>query len=330
MSTRRLQAAIIEACEVGLDEFRKHRIPPSRVPELLEKVKRDTTVTGCILLATCNRSEWYLSGETDPAALLDTVGAMEGDWRFLRDEEVVCHLLEVFVGTRALLLGETEIVKQTMEALALAREHRLVDEMMESLFRAAKNKARRLRRRFRIAEGSITLRGVVGGFIEKTVRPPLRIGMVGTGRIAEDVCKRFPEKIAFVTAGRRFPRALELARKHGARAILPEELGATVREVNVLVCATAAPHYVLHPKHLSGFTGELLVIDLGVPPNVHPDTGQIPGIKVIGLQELIEVTEENRARKQRMLEHLKACCKKEGREIWQRLYVSVPEAAGCP
>ena len=102
-----------------------------QVQELLPRIAAMEGVAGCVLLATCNRTELYLHGaegaELDPLAVLaEAAGFDAAEYRGFSiqrtENEAVHHLMKVAAGLESQIFGDDQIVSQVKGAVALARE----------------------------------------------------------------------------------------------------------------------------------------------------------------------------------------------------------------
>jgi glutamyl-tRNA reductase len=70
------------------------------------------------------------------------------------------------------------------------------------------------------------------------------------------------------------------------RAVSFHDVVAELADADVVLTAVAAESHVLEVAHFAGVLGPLLVIDLGVPRNVDPDVGSLPGIRLLDMDVL--------------------------------------------
>src|SRR4051812_8242512 len=94
---------------------------------------RDAGVSGAAALATCNRTELYVTG-ADAAALTTLaehelaeaasthLAELEPSLYRLRDDVAALHLIRVAAGLDSLVPGEAQILGQVREALSLAED----------------------------------------------------------------------------------------------------------------------------------------------------------------------------------------------------------------
>ena len=126
-----------------------------QVKQILTELVQKDGISGAVLLATCNRTELYLSvqerrssAEDDavsqpamdisPAELLRQYAhAPEKPFtgRVLTEIDAVQHIMEVACGLHSQILHEEQIVTQVGHAVELARACRSTDGVLDTLFR---------------------------------------------------------------------------------------------------------------------------------------------------------------------------------------------------
>ncbi len=100
---------------------------------------------------------------------------------------------------------------------------------------------------------------------------------------------------AAVVANRTFARAELLAQRYGATAMPYEGCWPHLPEVDLLLCATAAPHAVVQREHIApGLRARgdrpLCVLDIALPRDVDPRVGELANVFLYDLDDLRAVT----------------------------------------
>lgn len=274
----------------------------SRIPaaEAAHRLARHDFVRGVVVLSTCNRFEAYLDLD-DPLAAPDAVAAeavaaaiasdSPDDAQQLRavaathlGVSAVRHLFAVTAGLESMVVGEEEIAGQVQRA---AREARAAGTMTGALDRLFQQAARTSRVVRGVADQSRVDRGVARLALDlASSRVPdwaqVRVLLVGTGRYAATTIaslrSRGAEHVSVFSAT---GRAEMFAAKYGVRA--EGELREALTGADVVVTCTA--RYTISPEHVTA-GHPLLVIDLGLPRNVDPAVGAVPGVELIDLELL--------------------------------------------
>lgn len=303
----------MELAQVGVD----HRSAPLEVrervavqgddlPRLLRALRGEGWAEEALVVSTCNRTEVYVvSGAPDPASLalraLRTflpAAPGEEDGVYLRrvGEDAATHLFRVAAGLESAILGETEVQAQVREAHRIGREAGTVGAFLDRLARGALRGGKRVRTETAISRGAVS-HGHAALEVARRVFGDLRqrsVLVVGAGEMATRAAEALAalEGGAFVVANRSPEPALALAaRLPGGVAVGSDEVLARLATAHVAVFASGdAP---LSREAVAGALARrrdpLLVLDYGVPRNVHPEAAEVPGVFLYDLDDVERV-----------------------------------------
>lgn len=102
---------------------------------------------------------------------------------------------------------------------------------------------------------------------------------------------------AIFVANRTYERGVRLAQMLGGEAVHLDQLDNLMPKVDIVIVATAAPHYILTKKRLESLLTKrdknLIIIDLSQPRNVEETVRLVPGVKLFSLDDLKVVADEN-------------------------------------
>lgn len=280
---------------------------------------RQLAAIGCteaVLLSTCNRTELYM---TAPGAqpdvsvigarfLSDHAGMPETDAdRYLytlHDEGAVEHLFRVVASLDSMILGEAQIqgqVKAAYErALGTNSGDFVVGPVLARLFETALRVGGRVRSETKLGTGaasvpsaSIELAHKIFGSLDGC-----RALVLGAGDMSEltMACLRAAGVRDIMVANRTAARAAEAARRFDARAVTFDDVPALLRDVDIVVSATAAPHAVITRGSAeqvigSGRRTPLLILDIALPRDVEPEVGELPNVFLYDIDDLSQVIE---------------------------------------
>ncbi|GAA1465628.1 glutamyl-tRNA reductase [Microbacterium thalassium] len=254
-------------------------------------------VNGAIVLATCNRFEAYLDIEASPDAadaalesVLDVLpGLAEADLASLRatastlsGDEVVRHLFSVSSGLESMVLGEDEITGQVQRALASARRKGTTTPSLERMFQRAAHTTREVRAQQDLAAAGRSLVRVALDMVESrlTAWATTPVLVVGTGRYAATTIAALNARGAEdITVFSATGRAAQFAARYGIRAA--EDLRDAVSAAEVVITCTTS--YTVTADHVPDDRARL-VVDLGLPRNVDPSVGELPGLDLLDLE----------------------------------------------
>src|SRR5215207_6017355 len=211
-----------------------------------------------IVISTCNRIEMYAASDdlayADLEAFLSNAHGVPADefrphiYRF-HDMNSARHLFDVAAGLDSLVVGEPQILGQITRALELARGQNAAGPMLNRLFQAAIHAGKRARTETAISRNPASVSSLAASVAEKTLGDIKKASVVvlGAGEMAEltveALRKRGVERIRVVN--RTQERAQALAERWGAEAATFESLHESLREADILISSTGAPHLVL-------------------------------------------------------------------------------------
>ncbi|MHC4837377.1 MAG: glutamyl-tRNA reductase [Planctomycetota bacterium] len=303
---------------------------PGSMPALRDALGVDELIR----LATCNRVElYYVSHEGISAdhvlrrfaatlhpdapemqELADASGyALSGD-------PCLRHLDSLLAGLDSLVLGDEQIVGQFRQALTHAREAEACGPWLGMLGDEALKFTRRLRKQVDYGRLPTSVPEVAADLIKTRLQGRGgRVVLVGAGETIQLLASRVAgwQDVALHLVNRDATKAEALAARHGGTAQSLEDFprhGGTAQSLEdfraapgdfeVLVAATAAMEPVVRAADLEGLAAPehpRLLLDLGVPADLEPALGAMPGFDRRDLLEIGNAVE----RHQEVAEHIK-------------------------
>ena len=267
-------------------------------------VTERSSISGAVVLATCNRFEAYLeidepltavavavenslqvisaASGIDPAALRDTVTVLRGD-------AVAKHLFSVSSGLESVIVGEDEISGQVRRALEQARAAGTTSSALERLFQKAANTSREVKSHTAIggAGRSLVRLGLELASSRIADWSASRVLIVGTGQYAATTVAALRDRGAVdITVYSPSGRAARFALRLG---LTPStDLVAALAAADVVITCTTTEAPVVAASQLSPSSGSQrrIVIDLGLPRNVHPDVATVLGTELLDLETI--------------------------------------------
>jgi glutamyl-tRNA reductase len=289
----------------------------------------------CVCLSTCNRTELYVAGDDADERALTALRALGGDevaalsYR-LADHAAALHLFRVAAGLDSLVPGEGEILGQVRDAY----ESGSAGPLLSRLFHDALHAGKRARAQTSIGESPASVPAAAAAlaqqvFGELAGRRVLVAGAGTMGRLAARTLAARGATIATV-ASRSRERATALASEFGARAVVLEELGAELVEVDVVVSCTSAPGVVLLAGDVRDRKGRpLFLIDLAVPRDVDPAVNDVDGCYLYDIDSLEAVVAAGLAGRRREADRAESIVAEEAERFraWQASLDVVPTIA---
>lgn len=280
----------------------------ARDPEGALKLIRDVIdlehVVESTVLSTCNRIEVYAEvdrfhGSVEAISRMILAPSTKPSEALVPhlyvhyDDAAVSHLFHVGSGLDSMVVGESQILGQTREALRVGQESGTVGPALNSLFQQALRVGKRAH-----AETDIDRAGpsLVASALDEAAAhlgrsDGLRALVLGAGAMASlsvsTLARNNAESI--VVANRTPQNAERLAEQYSARAVPLDQVQAEIGSADVVISCTGATGVVLDVEVLRAARhGEepLVVIDLALPRDVDPGVAAEPGVKLINLEVL--------------------------------------------
>lgn len=264
-----------------------------------------------VLLSTCNRTELYAAAAdvarhltTAPAGLAEALAAARGlpAGAFAAhlyghaSTDAVRHLCRVASGLDSMVLGESEVLGQVADAFELARREGAAGRVLGAVFHTAIRAGRRARTETGICRCPMSVSSESVRALRDSGWEPAgsRVLVVGTGkmsRLAGEVLRGHGVHDLRII-GRTAARAEAVARALDATPLAWHRFESVLPEVDVVFCATSAPHAVVTRERVAAArTGvaagrPLRFIDIAVPRDVEPAVRDLPGVTVFDLDDL--------------------------------------------
>ncbi len=276
-------------------------------------VAADASITGCVVLATCNRFELYLDSRDPGVARKAAVQAVAeaaglaldevaGTLRSLEgDRPVAEHLFAVTSGLESMVVGEREITGQVRRALDAARADGTTTTALERLFQTASRASRAVVAR----TGLGRTRSLVSVALELAAQEaPLvgaRVLLVGTGSYARTAVTALrAQHVGRIVVHSASGRAGELAEALDLDVAGPltEELAAA----DVVVgCSGTAGHVIEVADVRAAMArsgGPAVLVDLALRHDIDPAVRELglPLVDLATVRRHVELPEVARAR----------------------------------
>jgi glutamyl-tRNA reductase len=300
--------------QAKVEERERLAFNAERIPEALLTLRAKLITYGendseVVLLSTCNRTEIYVRA-SDRCALEETIRQFLVDYSgfnptVLEDllyvhagQNAACHLLNVASGLDSLIIGENEIQGQVKKAFDIAHDTGTTGAYLSTLFRYAMHAGKRVRTETGIGKVGLSIANVAVELAEEILGPLNKRSalLLGAGKISSITARAFIQAglHCILVANRTFERAYKLAKSLGennAKAIRFDSLEENLREADIVICSTGAPHIVLHLETVEGVMElrgdrKLLVVDLALPRDADPRISDIPGVVLRDIDDL--------------------------------------------
>lgn len=281
------------------------------IERALKEMVRLDGVQEALVLSTCNRVELYAAGDPDttPYQLTSFLyrfhgiepGVLDEHLFRLVGEDALSHLFRVSSSLDAIVVGEPQILGQVKDAYFRAAGTATTGPTLNRTFHKAFSVAKRVRTETAIASSAVSV-SYAGVELARKIFGDIS-GMecllVGAGDMGELAARHFMERGArLYVANRSFERARRLAESFEGVAREMSELPQLLEEVDVVLCSTSAPGFVVTKELVKRAVKKrryrpLLLIDIAVPRDVDPAVASLDAVYVYDVDDLVQVVEEN-------------------------------------
>lgn len=282
--------------------------PRDRLPELLRALT-GAVFDEAVMVSTCNRVELY-GVSSDPSRATAAAHAhlrersgedLDGVVYVHRGADAVRHAFRVAASLDSMVVGEPQILGQFKEAYETAADTGTVGTLLGRCFTRAFAVAKRVRSETGIAEGTVSVSSIAMSLAKKIFGEleGRRVLLLGAGEMGEAAGRSLAGSGARLVVVNRSPeKALSLARDLGGSAIGYEQLAAELVSVDVVICSTSSPSYVLTHDLMKGVVKArrhrpLFAIDIAVPRDVDPRVGNLENVFLYDVDDLQKVAQEN-------------------------------------
>ena len=261
-------------------------------------------VDEAIALCTCHRTELY-AATPDPvaarramlAALARLAGATEaellGHVHVLRGAQVSRHLFAVTAGLESMVLGEAEIQGQVRRSLERARAAGTAGPVTARLFGDALSSGGRVRSRTALGRGGASVSSVAVELARDAAGSlgGRRVLVVGAGQSGALSARALADEgMQVIVASRHRSRAADVTGDLG-NAVSLAAVPAELERADVVFTATAAPGRLIGRDAVAAAMAArggrpLVIVDLGMPRDVDPAAGGLPGVTLLDLDDV--------------------------------------------
>lgn len=271
----------------------------AQAERMLQALSEMPGISGAVLLATCNRTELYLSME--PACkvrpdqqLLTYAGQpnAEKDGLVVREEAAAAlHLMEVACGLHSQILHEEQIVTQVGQAIDLARSCHSTDALLDTLFRTAVSAGKDSLTHVTTsvvpssaAKSAVMLLERVYGSLEKKTAV-----VIGNGNMGRLAAQFLIERGCAVYMTMRVHHRRETVIPFGALPVLYEERFSKIDGADFVISATRSPHYTITAQQLGQLEQKpKWILDLAMPRDVEETCRKFSEVQLCNLDDFEE------------------------------------------
>ncbi len=298
-------------------------IAESRRYEALVQLSRAEGIEEVIVMATCNRTEFWLWAP-DVTLAANSVMRLLGSeyglklceckhfYRFL-DEAALLHIFRVASSLDSMVVGEPQVVSQVQAAWKQAQKLGATGRFLDAVVEKALTVSKRVRSETAIGNAAVSIpyaaveltRQMLGTLKNKKVL------LLGAGQMcalsARELLDQGAGSVGMIVVNRTQEHATELAEKLGGVAFPFEERWQHMAEADLIISSTSCPHTILSRQEAeavicgrreSAKVEPLVIVDLAMPRDIDAEVRGVKGILLYDLDDLGNVADHNAAERE--------------------------------
>jgi len=274
----------------------------------------------CVVVSTCNRTEFYLVGSHAGTALeqLEEHLAEKSEHHrqakphFYKMEkaDAARHLCRVVSGLDSMMLGETEIFGQVKQAYQSALEAKATSAVLNKLFQRAFSIGKKVRTDTSIQTGSTSVGNVAVDLAEKIFGDlkQCEVMILGAGEMSRITAQSLVSRGArsIIVSNRSFDRAVELATEMNGQAVRFDQWQDVLERVDIVISSTGAPHALVKREDIERVRRKrkfrpLFLIDIAVPRDIDPACSEIEEVYLYDIDTLEQLAQQARSQRSQQI-----------------------------
>ena len=288
-------------------------VDPAEMTHLLQAVRSAGHWMEVVGLSTCNRTEWYVVGPSNPAhlnclrSLLNIYDRSEIWYNreityVMKRAEAAHHLYQVAAGLDSQVLGEPQILGQVKDAFTMASEAGTTGTVLNNLFQSAFHAGKRVRSETELGAGAVSVSSAAVELANKIFsdlsrRSALLIGAGETGELAAKHLKSREINTLYIT-NRTPEKAESLAADIGGYALPFDAYEQKIGDVDIIISATNSPDYTVTADAVKRVLPTrrhrpLFLIDIAVPRDIDPALNKVDNVFVNDIDDLNTIVNKN-------------------------------------
>lgn len=306
----------------------KFAFDPALIADLTVDIIDNCGLRELVLVSTCNRTELYFCGPG-----YDEVQRWLSHFSGINEEKltsflyrysgvnVVLHASRVTSGLDSMVLGETQIVGQMKMSYRKAHELGSLGPNLTKIFDTSFSLSKEVRAKTEVGSHSVSLASAAlkitrSVFADSDERS---IVFIGAGEMITLCANHFLSKnysrICF--ANRTDSKSKDLATRFRGDSISLERMLEKLFEFDIVISCTASPVPLIGKGALERAIRvrkhkPMAIFDLAVPRDVEPESSALEDIFLFSVDDLAEITRENRSNREAAVMDAEKIIKKGG------------------
>jgi len=292
-------------------------ISEDRRYQALVDLSRAEGIEEVIVLATCNRTEfWLWVNDVTLAAnsVMRLLGSEYGlklcEWKHfyrLLDEGALLHIFKVASSLDSMVIGEPQVVSQVKQAWQQAQKVGVTGRFLDAVMQKALTVSKRVRSETAIGNAAVSI-PYAAVELTRQIFAKLenkKVLLLGAGKMSELSARGLLSHGAgsVLVINRTLEHAAELATKLGGAAIPFEERWQHMAEADIIISSTSCPHTILSREEAEILIQErrvrgrkdqpLVIVDIAMPRDIDSAVREVKGIFLYNLDDLENVVDHN-------------------------------------
>ncbi len=301
-------------------------IPENRRYEALVHLSRAEGIEEAIVMATCNRTEfWLWANEVTLAenSVMRMLGAEYAlklcEWKHfyrLLDEAALLHIFRVASSLDSMVVGEPQVVAQVQEAWTQAQKIGATGRFLDAVLEKALAVSKRVHSETAIGGAAVSIPYAAVELARQNfdTLQNKKVILLGAGKTSEILAGGLLNQgassigVSITVINRTLKHAAELAAKIGGVAVPFEERRQPMAEADIIFSSTSCAHTIVSREEVESLVRErtthdggrgqkdhpLVIVDLAMPRDIDPEVNHVKGVFFYDLDDLENVEDQHR------------------------------------
>jgi len=293
----------------SIDIREKMSIAENNIANVVEKLCQRSDIESCVVLSTCNRTEFYFSCQHSQAAVSAFCHWFQIEFQsieqhiYIKQElEAIIHLFEVSSGLDSMVLGEAQILGQVKSSYEISNKIKCLDNILNRFFQCCFRVAKSVRTStdigknpVSVANSAVSLSKQIFGDLSQQ-----NILMIGAGATV-DLLLRYINKHKhhnLAICNRSLENAAKLAKQFNCHSFGLDELSCNLADFDLIFTATASPKPILLQEMIKKALLKrkhrpMVIIDIAIPRDVEESIKKFNDIFYYSVDDLQKVIGQN-------------------------------------
>jgi glutamyl-tRNA reductase len=284
-------------------------VAPEKHSDYLMQAIQFDAIDEVAIVSTCNRTE-LVCATTQSKSVLNWLS--NSHWRQDIDLEpytyvhhnraAVRHLMRVACGLDSMVLGEPQILGQVKQAYHQACQAGTIGTCLGGVFRAVFAATKKVRSQTAIGANPVSIASAATN-LAKQVCSQLHdktVLLIGAGDTIELAARYLHQlgAVDYIVANRSVSSAQRLGERYKAKVIGLADIAKNLPSADIVISATSAPVPIIDAQMLASSMrlrqfSPVLLIDLAIPRDIDAAADQVPGVKLVNIDDLSKIIENS-------------------------------------